>query len=144
MSMIFICQSNEDLSSYELKNVRSVGMTYTSEMLNILDFSERSWSNDTFGVLWDESINEMNPLLHNKSFSSTNLFSFLSSIIDFCEKIAIFHCRPMPKNSDWNCFERKDDFYKAVEDALKNGVPYTYEKTLIYKNVISNVDVKHN
>ena len=43
---------------------------------------------------------------------------------------------PSPNNSDWSYFESKYDFYKAVEDALKTGVPYTGSKTLIYNNVL--------
>ena len=111
-------------------------MTCANEIINVLNFSNHSWSNDIFGILWDNSINEMNPLLQNKSFLSTPIFSFLNSVTDYCEKIAIFHCMPSPNNSDWSYFESKYDFYKAVEDALKIGVPYTGSKTLIYNNVL--------
>ena len=136
MSMICFCQANVDLSEYGLRNAHAIGMTCANEIINVLYFSNHSWSNDIFGILWDNSINEMNPLLQNKSFLSTPIFSFLNSVTDYCEKIAIFHCMPSPNNSDWSYFESKYDFYKAVEDALKIGVPYTGSKTLIYNNVL--------
>lgn len=137
MSMICFCQANVDLSEYGLSDVHAIGMTCANEIIDVLNFSNNTWSNDMFSVLWDKSINEMNPLLQNKSFLSTPIFSFLNSVTDHCEKIAIFHCMPSPNNSDWSYFESKCDFYKAVEDALRNGVPYTYSKTLIYSNFIN-------
>ena len=119
MSMICFCQANVDLSEYGLRNAHAIGMTCANEIINVLNFSNHSWSNDIFGILWDNSINEMNPLLQNKSFLSKPIF-----------------CMPSPNNSDWSYFESKYDFYKAVEDALKIGVPYTGSKTLIYNNVL--------
>ena len=90
MSMICFCQANVDLSEYGLRNAHAIGMTCANEIINVLNFSNHSWSNDIFGILWDNSINEMNPLLQNKSFLSTPIFSFLNSVTDYCEKIAIF------------------------------------------------------
>ena len=46
MSMICFCQANVDLSEYGLRNAHAIGMTCANEIINVLNFSNHSWSNE--------------------------------------------------------------------------------------------------
>lgn len=131
MSMIIFCQSNMNLCLYGLKDTNDIGMTHIKAIINQLDFLGKTWSNDSFCILWDESLNILNSWQKGE-FQDTPVFHFLDSICDLCDEIAIFHCSPLSNKADWNISNNKEDFLSKIGKALHDEVPYSYDATFLF------------
>lgn len=132
MSMIIFCQSNNDLKRYGLRSAYDVGMVYAREIVKKLGFTDNTWSNNTFCIMYDDSLNAIQ---QNQHFTDTSIFYFLNEIMGGCEKISIFHCEPLSNKADWKFFNEKEAFLAAVEKALQDKVPYAfhYAITFVYE-----------
>lgn len=67
MSMIIVCQSVNDLRRYGLKSIHEVGFSNARKVTSDLEFSGEIWSNDTFGILYDETRTSMNSYQQNQN-----------------------------------------------------------------------------
>lgn len=131
MSMIIICQSNNDLNRYGLKNAYNVGMIHIRDILKKINFNGKVWSNDTFGCLYDESYNYIVSDAQNNNFSDTSVFYFLNELFNVCDKIAIFYCEPLSDISEWCLYNNAETFLTELENMMRKDNNYI---TLIYKN----------
>ena len=137
MSMIIICQSNKDLKQYGLKCVYEVGLTYAQKYINEFGFSGSIWSSSTFCILYDESYNKMRPYNQNIQYKSTPIYVFLEDLLTLCEKIAIFHCEPLPNKYDWCFFDNRKSFHEAMEKALCEGdISKAYNLTYVFEKCV--------
>lgn len=119
MSMIFFCQSNEDLSRYGLNKIKNAGLMYPKRIAAKLNFSNNSWTSSSFCTLWDECWDLTRSYNENLPFKGTSLYYFLNDILDICDKAAFFYCEPIDDKSKWSFFDDKQSLFNSLEINFK-------------------------